>query len=46
MIESDDGYFGEYGGRFVPEILFPALDELEQHFSRHPGARTDLRRIR
>ncbi|MGH2812719.1 MAG: tryptophan synthase subunit beta, partial [Actinomycetota bacterium] len=26
---SDDGRFGEYGGRFVPEALFGALDELE-----------------
>ncbi len=24
------GPFGEYGGRFVPELLIPALDELEQ----------------
>jgi tryptophan synthase beta chain len=23
------GYFGEFGGRFVPETLIPALDELE-----------------
>ena len=23
------GYFGEFGGRFVPEILMPALEELE-----------------
>ena len=23
------GAFGEYGGRFVPELLVPALDELE-----------------
>ena len=23
------GHFGEYGGRFVPETLVPALDELE-----------------
>jgi len=22
------GYFGEFGGRFVPETLVPALDEL------------------
>ncbi|MCY4022736.1 MAG: tryptophan synthase subunit beta [Anaerolineaceae bacterium] len=27
------GYFGEYGGRFVPETLVPALDELEAAFS-------------
>src|SRR5262249_59329079 len=23
------GHFGEYGGRFVPETLIPALEELE-----------------
>jgi tryptophan synthase beta chain len=23
------GYFGDYGGRYVPEVLIPALDELE-----------------
>ena len=23
------GHFGAYGGRFVPETLMPALDELE-----------------
>ena len=22
------GYFGDYGGRFVPETLMPVLDEL------------------
>ena len=26
------GYFGEYGGRFVPETLVPALDELTEAF--------------
>ena len=26
------GRFGEYGGRFAPETLIPALDELEQAF--------------
>ena len=26
------GRFGEFGGRFVPETLMPALDELEQAF--------------
>jgi tryptophan synthase beta chain len=25
----DTGYFGPYGGRYVPETLVPALDELE-----------------
>ncbi|MDA8106756.1 MAG: tryptophan synthase subunit beta [Nitrospiraceae bacterium] len=26
------GYFGEYGGRFAPETLMPALDELEKAY--------------
>lgn len=25
-------YFGSYGGRYVPEMLIPALDELEQFY--------------
>ncbi len=25
-------YFGNYGGRFVPEILIPALEQLETAF--------------
>ena len=28
MLPDDKGYFGNYGGRFVPETLVPALDEL------------------
>jgi tryptophan synthase beta chain len=28
------GYFGEYGGRFVPETLVPALEELEASFKK------------
>ena len=28
MIPDNKGYFGDYGGRFVPETLLPALDEL------------------
>jgi tryptophan synthase beta chain len=28
------GYFGAYGGRFVPETLMPALEELAEAFSR------------
>ncbi|NOX38678.1 MAG: tryptophan synthase subunit beta [Calditrichaeota bacterium] len=28
------GYFGEFGGQFVPEILRPALTELETTFNR------------
>ena len=28
------GYFGEYGGKFLPETLIPALEELEQAYER------------
>jgi tryptophan synthase beta chain len=28
MLPDERGYFGDYGGRFVPETLIPALDEL------------------
>jgi tryptophan synthase beta chain len=29
-----DGHFGQYGGRFVPEALIPALDELTAAFEK------------
>lgn len=29
---NDNGYFGEYGGHYVPQILMPALVELESTF--------------
>ena len=28
-VPDERGYFGDYGGRFVPETLVPALEELE-----------------
>jgi tryptophan synthase beta chain len=28
-----NGYFGKFGGKFVPEILIPALEELETAYS-------------
>jgi tryptophan synthase beta chain len=28
MLPDERGYFGDYGGRFVPETLMPVLDEL------------------
>jgi len=31
-LPDNTGYFGRYGGRFVPEILIPALEELEQAY--------------
>ena len=27
-VPDERGYYGEFGGRFVPETLIPALDEL------------------
>jgi tryptophan synthase beta chain len=30
MTSVETGYFGPYGGRYVPETLVPALDELER----------------
>ncbi len=31
---AQQGRFGKYGGRYVPETLIPALDELEQAYAR------------
>lgn len=33
-IPDERGYFGEFGGRFVPEVLMPALDELTVAYHR------------
>lgn len=33
------GYFGEFGGRFVPETLIPALEELERSYERVKNSR-------
>ncbi len=33
MLPDNRGYFGEFGGRFVPETLVPALDELTAAYS-------------
>jgi tryptophan synthase beta chain len=32
---NENGYFGKYGGKFVPEILMPALAELEENFNKY-----------
>jgi tryptophan synthase beta chain len=42
------GYFGPYGGRYVPETLVPALDELEQgweNVKEDPGFRLELQEL-
>jgi tryptophan synthase beta chain len=37
-IADESGHFGQFGGRFVPETLVPALDELGERYDK---ARTD-----
>ena len=34
MQPNERGYFGDYGGRFVPETLMPVLDELTEAYNR------------
>ena len=38
MYSEKNGHFGQYGGRFVPEALIGALDELE---AAHENAKRD-----
>jgi tryptophan synthase beta chain len=38
MLPDERGYFGEYGGQFVPETLMPVLDELAAAYKQ---AKTD-----
>ncbi|MDX1621255.1 MAG: tryptophan synthase subunit beta [Nitriliruptorales bacterium] len=43
------GYFGDFGGQFIPEALSAALDELEQAWEgarRDPGFLAELDRLR
>ena len=43
-----DGRFGEFGGRYVPETLVPACQELETAFAGawgDPAFRADLDRV-
>ena len=45
MMPDKRGYFGEFGGRFVPEVLVPALEELAGAYGRfreEPGFRGEL----
>jgi len=43
QLPDDRGYFGQFGGKFVPETLMPALSELEQAY-REAQADPDFRR--
>jgi len=46
---SDKGYFGPYGGRYVPEVLRSAIEEIEEAFFEgigDPSFNAELERIR
>jgi tryptophan synthase beta chain len=47
-VPDERGYFGEYGGRFVPETLVPALEELEAAYKdamADPAFQNELMRL-
>ncbi|NLX90041.1 MAG: tryptophan synthase subunit beta [Firmicutes bacterium] len=48
MVPDEKGYFGSFGGRFVPEILAPALDELTEAYrqaKKDPDFQRELYRL-
>jgi tryptophan synthase beta chain len=48
MKVAESGFYGPYGGRFVPETLVPALDELERGWAEvreDPGFRFELEEL-
>ncbi|MEJ5295787.1 MAG: tryptophan synthase subunit beta [Fimbriimonadales bacterium] len=45
QMPDEKGYFGRYGGRFVPETLIPALEELTEaylHYKHDPDFQREL----
>jgi tryptophan synthase beta chain len=45
VVTSSRGRFGVYGGRYVPETLMAALDELERHYEKAKKDRSFQRRL-
>lgn len=45
MLPDKTGHFGEFGGRYVPETLIYALDELERHYSKARYDKNFLRKL-
>jgi tryptophan synthase beta chain len=45
VVPSAAGRFGVYGGRYVPETLMAALDELERHYEKAKNDRSFQRRL-
>ncbi len=47
--ESVDGFFGDYGGKYIPEVLRTAVDELEKAFNfyiKNPDFLAELNALR
>ncbi len=42
---SDKGFYGPYGGQFVPELLVPALDELERAYREFAASGESMKRF-
>ncbi len=42
----DNGFFGEFGGQFVPETLVPAIDELEAAFETFRNDKSSLAELK
>ena len=41
----ESGYFGAFGGRYVPEILVTALEELENNYFRFKDDKDAIKKI-
>src|SRR6185312_9686592 len=45
VVRPSPGRFGIYGGRYVPETLMAALDELERHYEKAKNDHSFQRRL-
>lgn len=45
MLPDQKGYFGEFGGRFVPENLEPVLEEVKQAFEKYKDDKEFIREL-
>jgi tryptophan synthase beta chain len=48
MSEKHSRYFGSFGGRFIPEVLYPAFEEIEQafhHYKNDPAFMNEFKSV-
>lgn len=45
MLPDNRGYFGEYGGKYVPEVLMPVLKELNNSFQQYKNDKSFLEEL-